>query len=166
MVNRMAKMDLKLAYNKVDNLCCLNHNTFQIINEHFKQLFKEGKITEQIEVDFFEGYKYNQDEDFCKDINEMIDALETIKEVVDLQEKLGCSLVSFIKIISLPYNSKNQIYDEFGNVWIVDKLQYTYNNLCLFEVKTHIEVLGEIKYNYFRINEYKKNWWLKEDKSE
>jgi len=153
-------MDLKSAYNKIDNLCCVNHNVVTITNMDIAH----GHIPNKI--DFFEGYNETHDDDFCKDANEMMDALETIKEVVDLQDKLGCQLVDFIKIVSLPYNSKNQIYDEFGNVWIVDKLQYTYNDQCLFEVRTHIEVLGEIKYNYFRINEYKKNWWLKKDRSE
>lgn len=156
-------MDLKLAYNKIDNLCCLNSTVMSIIKSCLEQNLK----IDPVEIDFFKAYKEtNGDEDFCKDTNEMVDALETIKEIVDLQDKLGCSLSDFIKIVSLPYNSKNLIYDEFGNVWIVDKLQYTYNDQCLFEVRTHIEVLGEIKYNYFRINEYKKNWWLKEDRSE
>ena len=63
----MAKMDLKVAYNKIDNLCCLNSND---------------------NSNFFDAYKETQDEDFCKDANEMIDALETIREAVEFQEKL------------------------------------------------------------------------------
>ena len=63
----MAKMDLKTAYNKIDNLCCLNSST---------------------NSNFFDAYKETHDEDFCKDANEMIDALEVIREAVEFQDKL------------------------------------------------------------------------------
>ena len=63
----MGKMDLKTAYNKIDNLCCLNSSS---------------------NSNFFDAYKETHDEDFCKDANEMIDALETIREAVEFQDKL------------------------------------------------------------------------------
>lgn len=62
----MSKMDLEKAYNKIDNLCCLNHNKYQ--------------------KKFFEAYAETQDDDFCKDANEMIDALEALKGAVDLHK--------------------------------------------------------------------------------
>lgn len=56
------------AYTKIDNLCCLNAN-------------KYGK-------DFFKDYEENKDEDLCKDVYEMIDCLEEIKEDLLKKEKL------------------------------------------------------------------------------
>ena len=110
MVNRMAKMDLKLAYNKIDNLCCLNHNIHQ--------------------KEFFEAYAETQDEDFCKDAYEMVDALETIKEIVDLQEDFGGSLVMILNLMKnshrlllpkLRHNTQSviTIYTGQMKMWIV-----------------------------------------------
>lgn len=49
-------MDKLLAYSKIDNLCCVNsHN--------------HG---------FFDAFKDSHDEDFCRDVPEMVAALETI----------------------------------------------------------------------------------------
>ena len=70
-------MDIEKAYNKIDNLCCLNSN-------------KEG---------FFDGYKESNDDDFCKDAHEMVEALETLRQcamivnffkecnIIDVEEK-------------------------------------------------------------------------------
>lgn len=49
-------MDKLLAYSKIDNLCCVNsHNP-----------------------GFFDAFKDSHDDDFCRDVPEMVDALETI----------------------------------------------------------------------------------------
>ena len=54
--------DLLKAYNKIDNLCCLNASRYQ--------------------KDFFQDYD-GTDEDICKDMYEMIDCLEMVKSVID-----------------------------------------------------------------------------------
>ena len=81
----MAKMDLKTAYNKIDNLCCVNNNVLNRMHTEAEQGFNIP--TE--DFDFFKAYKDTHgDEDFCKDANEMIDALETIRKAVEFQEGL------------------------------------------------------------------------------
>lgn len=73
-------MDLEKAYNKIDNLCCLNHNTATSTN----MSIEKGIIPDKI--DFFEGYNETHDDDFCKDANEMIEALETLKGAVEFHK--------------------------------------------------------------------------------
>ena len=60
-------MDLEKAYNKIDNFCCSNHNTLQ----GNKVKYLNGR---EETIDMFDDYKETKDEDFCKDLNEMIDA--------------------------------------------------------------------------------------------
>ena len=79
------------AYTKIDNLCCLNAN-------------KYGK-------DFFQDYEENNnDEDFCKDTNEMVDCLETIKQSLDRLEKLK-------KVIKKVKDNLDSNYDLSMTVW-------------------------------------------------
>lgn len=70
-------MTLKEAYVKIDNLCCLNHNAHQ--------------------KEFFEAYAETQDEDFCKDVHEMIDCLDIISDLVDIEEESGIDLLTLYK---------------------------------------------------------------------
>ncbi len=70
------KMSLLKAYNKIDNLCCLNNNAIQTVNLQIQK----GEMPKPI--DFFEAYKKTKDDDFCKDANEMIDALEIIRNAI------------------------------------------------------------------------------------
>ena len=135
MVNKMAKMDLKLAYNKIDNLCCLNSSS---------------------NSNFFDAYKDTHDEDFCKDAYEMVDALETIKEVVDLQDKLGCPLNVFFKAFDGIY-----IIDDWHQLYFAKPVFIDGN----FEIKQHYGVYDVATYVLY-LKDYKKTWWLKEDKSE
>lgn len=153
-------MDLKVAYNKVDNLCCHNHNVVTTTNMDIDKGIVPKKI------DFFEGYSETHDEDFCRDAYEMMDALETIKEVVDLQDDLGCPLaivgrlllhkerymytIEKSKLTGEDFMDKHKIVgvSEFG-VCIL-----TTNYLLKTEPK------------YYEWNKYGKTWWLKEDQSE
>lgn len=125
-------MDLKKAYNKIDNLCCLNHNTFQIVNEYFKQLFREGKLVRPIEVDFFEGYKYSEDDDFCKNANEMIDALEIIKNVVDtITQSLSVSLKYNVRVFHS--NMLDEVY-EFDTLQAARDYAAKQEDFCLISM--------------------------------
>lgn len=129
-------MDLEKAYNKIDNLCCLNHNKYQ--------------------KEFFEAYAETQDEDFCKDAYEMMDALETIKEVVDLQEELGCPLNVFFKAFNGIY-----IIDDWHDLYFAKPALINGK----FKIEQHYGVYDVATY-YLELKDYKKTWWLKEDKSE
>ena len=57
------KLLLDQAYNKINNLCCLNCNRYK---------------------DFFQDYnETNSDKDFCKDTKDMVNSLSLIKEAID-----------------------------------------------------------------------------------
>ena len=56
----MTKEQVEQAYNKIDNLCCMNSNN-------------QG---------FFDAYKETKDNDFCKDTYDMVNALETLKQAL------------------------------------------------------------------------------------
>ena len=86
MVNRM---DLKLAYNKIDNLCCLNDTVMQTIKSCIEQNLK----IDPKEIDFFKAYKEtNGDEDFCKDTNEMVEALWYFSILIEFVPPLSCKI--------------------------------------------------------------------------
>ena len=92
-------MDLEKAFNKIDNFCCSNHNTLQ--GNKVKYLNDREET-----INMFQDYQETNDDDFCKDVNEMVEALDTIKEVVDLQKQLGCSLeeiVEFMRLLKKTY---------------------------------------------------------------
>lgn len=152
MVNRMAKMDLKTAYNKVDNLCCSNHNVATLTN----MSIDKGIIPDRI--DFFEGYNETHDEDFCKDADEMIAALEVIKEVVDLQDELGCPLKVLLKLVD-----QNELYYQF-----YDELQH-WTSIKVDLRKRVVWYCKQVGGHYAcsqPLSNYGKTFWLKEDKSE
>ncbi len=142
MVNRM---DLKVAYNKIDNLCCLNSSS---------------------NSNFFDAYKETQDEGFCKDANEMIDALETIKEVVDLQDDLGCPLAIVGKLL---LQKERYIYT-------VEKSKLTGEDFMNKHKVVGVSEFGvcilttnwllKTEPRYCAWKDYKKTWWPKEDQSE
>lgn len=143
-------MDLEKAYNKIDNFCCSNHNTLQ----GNKVKYPNG---EEEVIDMFSDYQVNKDDDFCKDVYEMTDALETIKDVIDLQKEFGCSLDVFFKVIAA-----KKVYIElpqfnFNGVYFVN-LDFSAQNI--FDLGFYV---GSFKISF---SEYKKTWWLKADKSE
>lgn len=138
-------MDLEKAYNKIDNFCCSNHNTLQ----GNKIRYLNGR---EETINMFSDYQETKDDDFCKDANEMVEALETIKEVVDLQKEIGCSLDVLFRAL------KDGIYydEEFEHpILILDKDNFEENSFNLM-------VVGTIVY----LKDYKKTWWLKSDRSE
>ena len=125
-------MDLEKAYNKIDNFCCLN---------------SAGNSN------FFDAYKDTQDEDFCKDANEMVEALETIKEVVDLQKEIGCPLKVFLDLFV--HNKPFYYEDENKKMHLIERYKFYDNNLIIF---------GRYNGCSVYLKDYKKTWWLKENK--
>lgn len=158
-------MDLEKAYNKIDNLCLMNYNTATTTN---MDIAKE-RIPDKI--DFFKAYKATKgDEDFCKDLDEMLDALETIKEVVDLQEEIGCPL----KILQEVKKSKQIYINTYivqrpsGANMTISKGMYIVTGIDM--LNNQIQCLAQFSDCYMEFNvsiyEYKVDWFLKEDKSE
>ena len=142
-------MDLEKAYNKIDNFCCSNHNTLQ--GNTVRYLNGREEI-----IDMFSDYKENRDDDFCKDVYEMTDALETIKKVVDSQKDLGCPLDVLAKAII-----QNCFYD--GS-------DYKETNIGFVNQEGDLGIVisvAEWEYgNTMYLKDYKKTWWLRDDRSE
>lgn len=157
-------MDLEKAYNKIDNLCLMSYNSATLINMDIAK----GRMPEKI--DFFKGYNETHDEDFCKDTDEMLDALETIKELVDLQKEIGCSLEVLYKI-----KKSKQIYVD---TYIVQTMAGAntsmvpgiYNVREIDILNSQIKCVAQFSSSYLEfyvpIREYKTDWFLKKDKSE
>ena len=102
-------MTLKEVYNKIDNFCCLNHNSLQ--GNTVKYL--NGR---EEKINMFADYQETKDEDFCKDANEMIDCLDTISDLVDIEEKSGIDLLTLFKAQTEGiWYLQFQGYDENGN---------------------------------------------------
>lgn len=142
-------MDLEKAYNKIDNLCCLNHNSITIAN----MSIDKGIVPDKL--DFFEGYDETKDDDFCKDTNEMIEALEIIKNLVDLQKEIGCPLDVFFKAFNGIY-----IIDDWHQLYFA-KPAFINGN---FKIEQHYGVYDVATY-YLDPKDYGKTWWLEADKS-
>lgn len=148
-------MELKDAYNKIDNFCCSNHNSLQGNTVRYLNGREE-------KINMFADYQETKDNDFCKDVNEMVEALETIKELVDLQDDLGCPL----KVIGQLFKQDFIYFKYLSNVQtmkvkVIKGLSYGSNPGWYFTC-----VYDNVDFIYISLRDYKKTWWLKEDKSE
>lgn len=157
-------MELKDAYTKIDNFCCSNHNSLQ--GNTVKYL--NGR---EEKINMFADYQETKDDDFCKDANEMVEALETIKELIDLQEDLGCPLKALIKAIKDGIYATRRKWDGTESTEVFEKFDVTFDGYSLWNEDEYPYNYDEILKvspicNEFRIYDYKKTWWLKEDKSE
>lgn len=139
-------MDLEKAYNKIDNLCCFNHNESKYWQDEYGQW-----------VDFFQGYAQTKDEDFCKDENEMVEALDTIKNLVDTQKEFGCPLDIVLKI---KFGDIHYVYDENGNRFFINGGEIFKSQFAAYR-RTDTEFIDKV----FKWSDYGKTWWLKEDRS-
>ena len=64
-------MNLELAYNKIDNLCCIAVNKYDALFEEAEQY---------------------PDDNLCEDADELIAALDTFEKLVSLEKQIGCPL--------------------------------------------------------------------------
>lgn len=153
-------MDLEKAYNKIDNLCCVNHMAVTLSN----MSIDKGVIPDKI--DFFNGYNETHDDSFCKDTKDMVEALETIKELVDLQEELGCPLESMISVFKAM--QQDHIYCDIGNgMYKLHNFRLDYADLAddVYFTRSEYHYVLDDDCCIF-VKDYKKTWWLKEDRSE
>ena len=148
-------MDLEKAYNKIDNFCCSNHNTLQGNKVRYLNDREET-------IDMFRDYQETKDDDFCKDANEMVESLESIKKLVDLQKDIDCPLDVRERALKSFYWEYLENDENIKNYYV-----YAFNNEFLYVCYTCDED-GTLttKQTIFPLQYYKKYWWLKKDKSE
>ena len=82
--------------------------------------------------------------------------IDKLGKLEDLEEQLGCSLEVVFKALG------HCIYDEEGNAWYIEHYYQEHNVYQLHSVRN----FGRIADKKFNTKDYKKTWWLKEDKSE
>ena len=148
-------MDLEKAYNKIDNFCCLNS-----MMQGNKIKYRNG---EEETIDMFKHYQETKDDDFCKDIVEMIEALETIKAVIDLQKKFDCPLDIVLKI---RFGDICFIYDENGNKFFINGGEIFKSLFSAYHRIYRSETDWEFVDKTFKWKDYGKTWWIKADRSE
>ena len=139
-------MDLEKAYNKIDNFCCSNHNTLQGNKVRYLNDREET-------IDMFKDYQETKDEDFCKDVNEMVEALETIKKLVDLQKEIGCPLDIVLKI---KFGDIHYVYDENGDRFLINGGEIFKSQFAAYR-RTDTEFIDKV----FKWEEYGITWWDK-----
>ena len=175
-------MDLEKAYNKIDNFCCSNHNSLQGNTVRYLNGREE-------KINMFSDYQETKDDDFCKDADEMVEALETIKELVDLQKEIGCPLDVRLKVdvgttiyiyVRRDKDANTRVRNEDGT-WtritgdkilvktIVLSDMFSTTKSKSFKVSSPDSIACDEYENRERRlfwSDYKKTWWLKEDRSE
>ena len=141
-------MDLEKAYNKIDNFCCLNSSLLQ----GNKVKYPNG---EEEVINMFKHYQETKDDDFCKDVDEMVDALETIKKLVDLQKELNCPLDVFLDLFI--HNRPFYYEDENKKMHLIERYEFYNKDIIIF---------GRYNGCSVYLKDYKKTWFLKENKEE
>ena len=144
-------MDLEKAYNKIDNFCCSNHNTLQGNKVRYLNDREET-------IDMFRDYQETKDDDFCKDVTEMVEALDTIKNLVDLQKEFGCPLDIVLKI---KFGDIHHVYDENG-----DKFCINWGEIFKGYFSVYRGTDFDFTVKILKWEDYRKTWWIKKDRSE
>ncbi len=136
-------MRLELAYNKIDNLCCIAVNKYN---------------------DLFEEAEQHPDDNLCEDAEELIAALDTFKKLVSLEKEIKCPLEVIINAqrygfygCSPFYDNEIKFFDTENNFIVIDF------NLGRLQVVSNSNPYDPIT---FYTSDYKKTWWLKNGKSE
>jgi hypothetical protein len=116
---------------------------------------------------------YKKQEKTCKN-NEIVDALKTIKEIVDLQEDFGGSLVAILNLIKNSntldehYHTQDIWFDYKGKLISGSFVKLEYNKEFIINVET--DEMFDSHYDIddydLKVKDYKKTWWFKEDGSE
>lgn len=105
-----------------------------------------SRLTTKIEDGFYVAdHAHNTDE-----VTHKLGKLE------DLEEEIGCPLEVIFKALG------HWIYDEDGKAWYIEHYYQEHNIYQLHSVRN----FGRIADKKFNTKDYKKTWWLKEDRSE
>ena len=87
--------------------------------------------------------------------NSMIDCVNKLGRIEDIEEELGCPIDVFITAIK-----QKGIFTDYGYVE-TDNVGYTSDNKFVMSVDR-----WEYEQQLLLVSDYKRTWWLKEDKSE
>lgn len=109
------------------------------------------RLTDKISLKHLQNIRENY-KDFVFSSEQLM--YEKLGQLEDLEEKLGCPLDIINKALKKGIYIKN-IYDEMTNF----KCRLTYKNE---ELGWYFNIIN----GYVMVKDYKKTWWLKEDKSE
>lgn len=97
--------------------------------------------------------KYNSSDEVVKAFDIIEQALQRLESIDKLQEKIGCPLDVLFKALA------NEIYDADGfYIALKPYLVIIENDLFVFDVPDADD--------WIYLKDYKKTWYLKEDKSE
>jgi len=118
---------------------------------------------------------YKNQEKTCENSNEVVNAFKSFKELVDLQEDFGGSLVVILNLIKNSNTLDEHCHTQ--DIWFDYKgklisgsfatLKYN-NNEFIIEVETYDMFDSKYDCDSYELNvkDYKKTWWFKEDKTE
>lgn len=104
-------------------------------------------------------------------LNAYLDAVDKLGKLEDLEEELGYSLEFIFKVLKSPkiyiegMNVRSEYDDRFKFNAKIN--QYIINPYAIDGKKPEFLFVDRWAYGYdLRMKDYKKTWWLKEDKSE
>ena len=104
-------------------------------------------------------------------LNAYLDAVDKLGKLEDLEEELGYSLEFIFKVLKSPkiyiegMNVRSEYDDRFK--FNAKTNQYIINPYAIDGKKTEFLFVDRWAYGYdLRMKDYKKTWWLKEDRSE
>lgn len=104
-------------------------------------------------------YQLKNDELYTK-----LDSIHKLGKLEDIEDKLGCSLELYFNL-----KSGTEILDKSNNLWFLESITNHKALNCYREEEVYNYIgIGKFTtiYHNFKIKNYKKTWWLKEDKSE
>jgi hypothetical protein len=92
-------------------------------------------------------------------------SIQKLGKLEDLEEQIGCPIEIFLK---LALKEINEIYVEYDDGW--DNGLYQANVYNIYDKSSEWSDKSdwtiETNITEFKVNDYKKTWWLREDKSE
>ena len=97
--------------------------------------------------------------------------IDKLGKLEDLEEQLGCPLEFIFKVLKAPKiyiegMNVNSEYDD-RNKFHAKSNNYIINPYAIDGLKPQFLFVDRYSYGYdLRLKDYKKTWWLKEDKSE
>lgn len=92
-------------------------------------------------------------------IDEIIQPMVELQTYKKLEEQIGCPIEVYVK---LKYDTN--FFDRDGIEWFVEAISKK-NIICATRFNISTSPM-KAEYKYFELKDYKKTWWIKEDKSE
>lgn len=106
-----------------------------------------------------EKNKYDTHYSFSITKNLLQDAYDKLGKLEDLEEKYDLPLDVLVTLLD-----HYQYYDEDGHQRIIHSLDMYHKQIMIKKYENDDDIYGY--YEHLNFKDYKKTWWLKEDKSE